>query len=424
MANQAPPNPARRQPRHTVDEIDTLRGLYDRPDRRHRFGPRQQKHYFMSHADQLHPPGYWQGVDFDLITAGTLLQVPTSVREISAGQTLGLNIQPQRPETSQMTVLDASSPGSGFGRVAARSHLPEEPAGWSKVQWDTPFAASLRRAIAKQAEFHDYAGTLADYIWQSEPTPPIKPSNARQSLRNALDSVARAFVVIGESTQTPELGDRIKYLLPTNVGQNTSVIESDIEETKYQYRHNFLRRSKLADYTNAKLAFLNRTRVAASQQGLENAISAILLGDDAEVLYPTTEEPPPENTALERLAKLNERWATRLQLFSTLETDWDGYGANALTGSIIDRTAQLLMEIIGAIEIGDARVFIAPMSDGGIELDWKTPTGNKLMVVIPPDSENPRYLLTPVTDCEIPIPRNGNIPEDAPLKAVFTALSA
>jgi hypothetical protein len=65
----------------------------------------------------------------------------------------------------------------------------------------------------------------------------------------------------------------------------------------------------------------------------------------------------------------------RLAELSTLEANWDSYGADPPTSQAIARANQLLSSIAGSLTApggGDARPwFIAPVADGGVQLEWR-----------------------------------------------------
>ena len=229
MANQAPSSAARRQPGDAVDEIDALLGLHNRPARPRRFGPRQQKHYFISHGDRHLPPGDRQGIDHVLIATGAPLEVPESVRITSAGQTFGPNVQAQRPNTSQMMVLDASPPDSGFGRFKAWAHAVRRPADLIGTQQDALSVAVLQNALAKLEPGENRARTFTVYVRQTEPEPPPAQEDVRQNWKTAFDIFTRAMLVKGIPNRASEPVDLVEYLISRNVSQTTPALPTDAE---------------------------------------------------------------------------------------------------------------------------------------------------------------------------------------------------
>ena len=62
--------------------------------------------------------------------------------------------------------------------------------------------------------------------------------------------------------------------------------------------------------------------------------------------------------------------------------------------------------------------FIAPLPDGGIEIDWEASSQNELMLVIPPEGGNIQYLLEERSAPGEPSESEGLIPRDASLSEV------
>ena len=229
MANEAPPSPARRQPGDAIDEIDALLGLHHRPARPRRFGPRQQKHYFISHGDQHPSPGDWQGIEFDLIATGTPLGVPAGVREISEGQDLGLHIHPQRPDTTQMVELDASPPDSGFGHSKVWAYALGKPVELTGTQQDPWSVMMLQSTLTKLAPGESRVRAFTDYIHQTTLKPPPTQEDVRQNWKTAFNIFTRAMLVTSMPVRASEPVDSIEYLLSRNVSQTTPVSPTDAE---------------------------------------------------------------------------------------------------------------------------------------------------------------------------------------------------
>ena len=265
---------------------------------------------------------------------------------------------------------------------------PAEPDGILRNPLST---AALQRAFAKQVLGRGYTRTLTNYIHQSEPKPSVERDDVRQNWKNALDSFARAVVVVEESTQTPDLVDRIKYLLSTNVGQNTLVMESATGETKYQYWSNLSYWSKLADYTHTKLAVLDEAGAAASLQDMENAISVIILGDDTEVLYPTAVQRVHEDREILEAGDEAHNAENRART----QAYWEH--ALAQLELIVDEAKEEVFEPPTDIGKGNARAMLEvmfklapreydvyPMPDGEVAIDTGKPE-RRVFVFCPPD---------------------------------------
>ncbi len=83
----------------------------------------------------------------------------------------------------------------------------------------------------------------------------------------------------------------------------------------------------------------------------------------------------------------------RIRKLADLEPNWDGYGGSPPTEQAVKATAALLLETNklsrGLLE----EPFIAPLPEGGLELEWELDSGAELMLVIPPTGIDVRYLL-------------------------------
>ena len=80
----------------------------------------------------------------------------------------------------------------------------------------------------------------------------------------------------------------------------------------------------------------------------------------------------------------------KLQNFATLEKNWDSYGAPPLSEYVIDRARRIL---IMGLAFDLPRPFVSPGADGGIGIEWDTPTV-ELYVDVQPFDEPDGYLLT------------------------------
>ena len=80
----------------------------------------------------------------------------------------------------------------------------------------------------------------------------------------------------------------------------------------------------------------------------------------------------------------------RIEYLRRLEPNWDGYGAEVISESALDSCHRLLTSVFPIQE----EPFLAPMCDGGIQIDWEFGSGAELMIVIPEDGKPVRYLLS------------------------------
>jgi hypothetical protein len=117
------------------------------------------------------------------------------------------------------------------------------------------------------------------------------------------------------------------------------------------------------------------------------------------------------------------RVAERLAKLSKLEPDWDGYGGSPPTEEAISRTKILLREIHGLTQ-GILEVpFIAPLPDGGLDLEWELDSGAEMMLVVPPTGRDIEYLLDEPTDSGDVIESEGLLLEDITLSELISRLT-
>ena len=86
--------------------------------------------------------------------------------------------------------------------------------------------------------------------------------------------------------------------------------------------------------------------------------------------------------------------AKRIDYLSTLSLDWDGYGAKVISPTAIEKCVRLLNTMDRRWYSREGDLFIAPMADGGLELEWKRVFSKELTLVIPPAGKIVQYLLT------------------------------
>ena len=98
------------------------------------------------------------------------------------------------------------------------------------------------------------------------------------------------------------------------------------------------------------------------------------------------------NLVLATLQVSNPEAVARIRKLTHLEQDWDGYGGKPLTQKAIKETAKLLLEIYELTHGQLENPFIAPLPDGGLELEWELNSGAELMLVIPPTGTDIEYL--------------------------------
>ena len=96
------------------------------------------------------------------------------------------------------------------------------------------------------------------------------------------------------------------------------------------------------------------------------------------------------------LDMVNPQCSERLRLLAALEPNWDGYGANTIARSALQSCANLLFQLFRNTDPHSHQLFIAPLANGGIELEWDWQSGNELMLVISPSHDPIEYLASTV----------------------------
>lgn len=84
----------------------------------------------------------------------------------------------------------------------------------------------------------------------------------------------------------------------------------------------------------------------------------------------------------------------RIDYLADLEADWDGYGARRVSRMAIKGCLHLLSTIDRRFYSQAGEPFVAPMADGGLQLEWDRVFEKELILVIPPDGTSIRFLLT------------------------------
>lgn len=97
-------------------------------------------------------------------------------------------------------------------------------------------------------------------------------------------------------------------------------------------------------------------------------------------------------TACQRLAEL-----------ASLEPDWDSYGADPPTALAVTTARSLIEDVArrasAATGVDPAPYFIAPISTGGVQLEWTSPA-NEIEVEVGPDAALSYLLITRDDDAE------------------------
>jgi hypothetical protein len=121
---------------------------------------------------------------------------------------------------------------------------------------------------------------------------------------------------------------------------------------------------------------------------------------------------------------INSEWEERLEYLSKLGPNWDGCGAAVISESAIATGSQVLTEVAGFPDPRIQQLFIAPLADGGLELEWELASGNELMIVVPHQGGPVEFLLTTVGPWGDENESDGMVPEDASMDTLFRRVTA
>lgn len=131
-----------------------------------------------------------------------------------------------------------------------------------------------------------------------------------------------------------------------------------------------------------------------------------------------------KDAALDELRKSCPEIAERLNYIATLAPDWDGYGAKVISPTAIEKCVRLLDTMDRRWYSRDGDLFIAPMADGGLELEWKRVSSKELTLVIPPDGKIVQYLLTSFDRNGEAIDQEGVLSEEAEISTLLSSVPA
>ena len=126
-----------------------------------------------------------------------------------------------------------------------------------------------------------------------------------------------------------------------------------------------------------------------------------------------------------QLEKTQPDWAQRIKVLKELAHGWDGFGAVPVTKDAVKGCLQILSAIIDlphGSKIGK-KLFIAPLPDGGLELDWDFQVENDLMILVPPEGEPVRFLQTLIDRSGEEREREGTLDTDDKLANLFRLYS-
>lgn len=123
--------------------------------------------------------------------------------------------------------------------------------------------------------------------------------------------------------------------------------------------------------------------------------------------------------------KLPESLERHLSQLSRLTENWDSYHAKRISDKAIKKAESLLISVSDSL--GERRledVFIAPCSDGGLQLEWKIVFEKELIVKISHGGKAVNYLITELSQNGTFIEREGDIEEAEEWKRLLDELIA
>ena len=129
------------------------------------------------------------------------------------------------------------------------------------------------------------------------------------------------------------------------------------------------------------------------------------------------------NRVLATLQDTNPEAVEKIRKLRDLELDWDGYGGIPPTEEAVKATARLLLETYKLTQGQLENPFIAPLPEGGLELEWELDSSVELMLVIPPTGTDIEYLLEDPKGSGDVNESEGIVPKDATLSELINRLT-
>ncbi len=129
------------------------------------------------------------------------------------------------------------------------------------------------------------------------------------------------------------------------------------------------------------------------------------------------------NYVLDQLAAEYPGAANRLITLRKLQPDWDGFGGSPPSEKAVVATASLVIMCQSLANRKLLQPFIAPLPDGGLQIEWESVGGAELTLVVPPGGIDVRFLL------DIPLQggqmrqSEGTVPVDASVSDLIRAFT-
>ena len=113
--------------------------------------------------------------------------------------------------------------------------------------------------------------------------------------------------------------------------------------------------------------------------------------------------------------------ADRIMRLSRLQADWDGHGGEPISQEAV-RAARFFLYLSRKLTLGESEgPFIAPLPDGGIDLEWDLESGRELTLIVRSFSDV-MYLLDVPTEEGAIEQSEGRVPQDASLSELLARL--
>ena len=262
-------------------------------------------------------------------------------------------------------------------------------------------------------QIHDLHGE-----WEAKINDPLARHNGIEGYQAAITG----GVVTDASANHPY------YLwLDTDIGDNPAVF--DLIKTCFSsppHRMQF----KLDSNVQSDLEWLPNSYTAwipsVARSLIVHAGQRVNQGMGVETAHNVDVREPEQSPAslLNRLRVINAGWAERIDQLRKLEVNWDGYDAVTISDIAVKKCCKVLVATEWSSNPLVHEAFIAPLADGGLEIEWEFPEGNELMIVFPPEESPVQFLLTTFDKDGQESEREGTIPVDSTVEKLIVEASA
>ena len=148
----------------------------------------------------------------------------------------------------------------------------------------------------------------------------------------------------------------------------------------------------LFDESESEAEALSATAMGNIRQTCDIALTGWTRPDGIETLIDNLSRSVYRKPAIKELEEILPTFASRIRHLQELEPDWDGNGGVPITDDAVDRAA-IILAIASRLDDTLEEPFIAPLPNGGLQIEWEVESGKECLVVIPPDGTDVEYLL-------------------------------